>query len=112
VAEIAERAVEAMRRRFGSHAENLHAAIGPGIGNCCFEVGPEVSEQFGHSGRAHIDLAAENQRQLIETGVTPKRIYASNLCTKCRAGEFHSFRRDREQAGRMYSFAGVVRAVQ
>jgi polyphenol oxidase len=112
VAQIAQRAVDAMRSRFGTQLEHLHAAIGPGIGNCCFEVGPEVAAQFGRAGRVHLDLAAENRRQLQESGVTPTRIYASNLCTMCGAVEFHSFRRDREQAGRMYSFVGLVRTVQ
>ena len=48
-----------------------------------------------------------NRRQLIAAGVTPERIYASNLCTMCRPEEFHSFRRDKEAAGRMHSFAGI-----
>ena len=106
-ARIALRAAEAMRERFGTQAEDLHAAIGPGIGKCCYEVGPEVAVQFGQQGRVHIDLAADNRRQLEEIGVTPSRIYASNLCTMCRAEEFHSFRRDQAAAGRLYSFAGI-----
>jgi polyphenol oxidase len=111
-ARIALRAVDAMCSQFGTNPEHLHAAIGPAIGNCCFEVGPEVAEQFGRAGRVHIDLAEDNRRQLLQAGVTPARIYASNLCTMCGAGEFHSFRRDRERAGRMYSFVGLARTVQ
>jgi YfiH family protein len=107
---IALRAVEAMRARFDSDPADLHVAIGPGIGVCCFEVGPEVAEQFGKSGRAHIDLAGENHRQLIEAKVTPSRIYASKLCTMCLAQEFHSFRRERERAGGMHSFIGLAGA--
>ena len=106
---IVQRAVEAMRERFGTAAEDLHAAIGPGIGPCCFEVGEEVAAEFGQRGRGCVDLPAHNFKQLKEVGVTPGRIHASNLCTKCLAGEFHSFRRDREAAGRMYSYAGVRR---
>jgi hypothetical protein len=111
VAGIAQRAVEAMRAEFGARPGELHAAIGPGIGKCCYEVGPEVAAQFGQQGRAHVDLAAANRRQLMDAGVTPERIYASNLCTMCRCEEFHSFRRDKEAAGRMYSFAGILQAV-
>jgi polyphenol oxidase len=106
-AQIARRAVEAMSARFGTDPRDLHAAIGPGIGACCYEVGPEVREQFGGQGRGPLDLTAENLSQLRDSGVTWERIYASNLCTMCRTGEFHSFRRDRDAAGRMYSFAGV-----
>jgi YfiH family protein len=104
---IAADAVAAMSRRFGTRPEDLHAAIGPGIGECCYEVGGEVAERFGGQGRGHVDLPAANQRQLEQAGVTPERIYASNLCTMCRPEEFDSFRRDREAAGRMYSFAGI-----
>jgi YfiH family protein len=107
VARIAEAAVAAMRDRFGSAPGDLHAVIGPGIGQCCYEVGPEVAAQFGERGRAHIDLTGANRRQLIEAGVTARRIHASNLCTMCRPQEFHSFRRDKEAAGRLYSFAGI-----
>jgi YfiH family protein len=106
-ARIVAEAVMAMTGRFGTSAEDLHAAIGPGIGKCCYEVGPEVAAQFGGQGRGHIDLAAANRRQLEESGVTPRHIYASNLCTMCRSEEFDSFRRDQAAAGRMYSFAGI-----
>jgi YfiH family protein len=111
VAGIARRAVEAMGAQFGALPGDLHAAIGPGIGQCCYEVGPVVAAEFGQQGRAHVDLAEANRRQLLDAGVTPERIYASNLCTMCRGGEFHSFRRDKEAAGRLYSFAGILQAV-
>jgi len=120
VAGIAQRAVEAMRQQFGTDVGDVHAAIGPGIGECCFEVGPEVAAavarahglrsvnvELGRSGKAHIDLAGENRSQLLQAGVTGERIYASNLCTKCMPDDFHSFRRDGEAAGRLFSFAGV-----
>lgn len=107
VAHIAARAAEAMGARFGTEWRDLHAAIGPGIGLCCYEVGPEVAAHFGGQGRGHIDLAAENRRQLEAVGVTPGRVYASNLCTMCRPEEFHSFRRDQQAAGRLHSFVGI-----
>ncbi len=114
---IAPRAAQAMRERFGTEPADLHAAIGPGIGECCYEVGPEVAAAVvartggrsfdGNRGRVHLNLTAENQRQLLEAGVTAERIYASNLCTKCLSEDFHSFRRDREASGRLFSFAGI-----
>jgi YfiH family protein len=107
VARIAGEAVAAMGRSFGTRAEDLHAAIGPGIGKCCYQVGAEVAAYFGGQGSGHIDLSAANRRQLEEAGVTGRRVYASNLCTMCRAEEFYSFRRDQDAAGRMFSFAGI-----
>jgi YfiH family protein len=107
VARVAQRALEAMREPFGTDAPEVHAAIGPGIGKCCYEVGAEVAEQFGEQGRVHIDLAAENRDQLRVAGVAPEKIYMADLCTMCNAADFHSFRRDKDAAGRLYSFAGI-----
>lgn len=107
VAGIGRRAVESMAERFGSAPADLHAAIGPGIGKCCYEVGPEVAREFGEQGRAHVDLAAANRAQFLAAGLAPARVYVANLCTMCRADELHSFRRDGEAAGRLFSFAGL-----
>ena len=46
VSEISAKAVEAMVRQFGSQPEDIWSAIGPGIGFCCFEVGPDVALRF------------------------------------------------------------------
>jgi YfiH family protein len=107
VAEIARQAVTFMGEEFDTTPADLHAALGPAIGACCYEVGPDVAQHFGGEGRMHVDLAAANRRQLLSAGLAPERIYLSGLCTMCRADEFHSYRRDREAAGRMFSFAGI-----
>jgi YfiH family protein len=99
-AQIVRAAIEKM----GSEPASLHAAIGPGIGACCYEVGPEVAAQFGIEGVVHLDLAAENRRQLIAAGVPDRQIDIIALCTRCRADLFHSWRRDGPAAGRMVSY--------
>ena len=105
---IAQKTLEAMAARWNSQPEDLHGAIGPGIGLCCFEVGPEVAVQFGlPAERTRLDLPDALQRQLLDAGLDPDRIYTARLCTVCHASEFHSFRRDREKAGRMISVIGV-----
>jgi YfiH family protein len=104
---IVRHAVRRMQEEFGTRPEQVHAAIGPGIGKCCYEVGAEVAAQFDETGPCHIDLAEANRRQLAAAGIPEPRIYAVNLCTKCSAGDFHSYRRDKERAGRMFSFIGV-----
>jgi len=117
-AEIVRRAVEHLRREFGSAAPDLDAAVGPAIGPCCYEVGPGVAAHFPQNlekdsdGRTHLDLAGANRRQLLETGLDSARIYISGLCTMCRPDEFHSYRRDKQDAGRMFSFAGLRRPVE
>ena len=55
VKRIVEKGVGIMRLEFGSRAEDIYAAIGPGIQSCSFEVGEEVEEAF-HS---QFDYAAE-----------------------------------------------------
>jgi YfiH family protein len=108
-ARIAQAAVRAMGERYGTRPEDLHAAIGPGIGPCCYEVGSEVAAEFGlpRNGRVKLDLAEINRRQLIEAGLASARVAAAGMCTRCREGEFHSYRRDRERAGRMLSVIGI-----
>ena len=97
-----------MHERFGTNAGDVFAAIGPGIGVCCYEVGIEVARQFGLGQAGRIDLAAANRGQLIAAGVPNGHIEIMGGCTQCDARRFHSFRRDRNHAGRMISFAGVV----
>ena len=103
VSEIASKAVDAMCRQFSSKPEDLVVAIGPGIGRCCFEVGPEVSAQFGFSGRTKIDLVETTCRQLGRNGVRMGQISAVGICSCCNPELFESYRRDREAAGRMVS---------
>jgi YfiH family protein len=104
---IVRRALIKMHEEFGTQPAQVHAAIGPGIGRCCYEVGPEVAAQFGETGQCHIDLLEANRGQLIAAGVAAPQIYAAGLCTMCGVADFHSYRRDREQAGRMLSAVGV-----
>ena len=77
---IAMRAVEAMAREFGTEPGDLHAAIGPGIGLCCYEVGPEVAGRFGMraAGPVHLDLPGANRGQLLEAGIPPAASTAPN----------------------------------
>lgn len=115
VAGIAARAVEHLRTLYGSDPGSLEVAIGPGIGPCCFEVGPEVAVEFKSlfpdrgdlDQRTRIDLVEANLRVLEQAGVQKPHVDAARLCTVCRPVEFHSYRRDRDQAGRMLSVVGI-----
>jgi YfiH family protein len=107
VSEIASKAIHALCQRFDSKPEDLIVAIGPGIGPCCFEVGPEVAVQFQLSGRTKVDLIETTCRQLGRNGVNPGQISASRLCSCCGPEFFESYRRDREAAGRMIAMIGV-----
>jgi polyphenol oxidase len=112
---ITARAITEMEKLFGTRPAALHVAIGPGIGPCCYQVGPEVAAQFaGHDSAvrnsAHgifLDLGDINRRQASACGVDPARIYLAGICTMCDQ-DFFSYRRDRSHAGRMLSVVGVV----
>jgi copper oxidase (laccase) domain-containing protein len=87
---------------------NVYAAIGPGIGACCYQVGVEVAQQFGLTEAGSLDLAVENRKQLIAAGLKPARIEQVGGCTFCHPAQFFSWRRDHDQAGRMVSFIRVL----
>jgi YfiH family protein len=111
---IAGAAVRAMGTHYGSRPQALLAAIGPAIGFCCFEVGPEVAVQFAPvfpertdlEEKVHIDLQEANRRLLTRAGVQAGHLYGCSRCTFCTAGEFHSWRRD-HSPGRMVSVIGI-----
>jgi hypothetical protein len=107
-ARIVVKTIEQMRARFGTVTSDLRVAIGPGIGGCCYQVGVEVARQFGLEQAGKIDLADMNHRFLVENGVAAERIQVLGGCTQCDADLFHSFRRDRELAGRMVSWVARV----
>jgi len=46
LARIAVKTLGRMRMEFGTHPEDVIVALGPGIGRCCYEVGPDVAREF------------------------------------------------------------------
>ncbi|HTR74279.1 MAG TPA: polyphenol oxidase family protein [Solirubrobacterales bacterium] len=86
------------------------AAIGPGIGPCCYEVGPEVLEAFSGLGEGiadgrMLDLPEVARRLLARAGV--ERVESAGLCTSCHPELFFSHRRDRGVTGRMGNLAWI-----
>ncbi len=92
----------------GTGEGRLAAAIGPGIGPCCYEVGEEVARPFGErfgadvlrSGR--LDLWTSAERALRAAGVA--EVHRFDRCTACEPETFFSHRRDGGRTGRQ----GVV----
>jgi hypothetical protein len=83
------------------------AVVGPGIGRCCFEVGPEVAAEFadvdGAAAGRMLDLRAVAEARLRAAGV--ERVEHVDLCTHCRDDLFFSHRRDGGVTGRQ---CGIV----
>jgi YfiH family protein len=80
----------------------LAAAIGPGIGPCCCEVGDDVRAVFG-TGERTLDLKAIARARLRAAGVD--EIHDCGLCTACDEQRFFSHRRDRGVTGRQAGLA-------
>jgi YfiH family protein len=111
---VAARTVEALVAA-GSRPDDLAAAIGPGIGSCCYEVGEDLRDAFvggdaffrpGPRGRPHLDVRAANVTQLRDAGVRADRIHHVDECTSCRPALYYSYRRDGQGTGRMINFIG------
>jgi YfiH family protein len=123
VAGIAQAAVQTLGREFGVDPADIVAAMGPSIGRCCYEVGPEVMDTFrragateaqidtwfsaGTSGHSWLDLWRVNQDQLLAAGVPPAQVHLSRLCTKTHLAWFDSYRADGANSGRMAALIRV-----
>jgi YfiH family protein len=89
----------------------LRAAVGPAIGPCCYEVGPEVSEPFRRRFGPDVltdrmlDLRAAAERALRDAGIT--KFERFDICTSCSPELFFSHRRDEGVTGRQ-GVIGVV----
>ena len=120
----AARGVEAMVRDYGCAPERILAAIGPGIGPCCFETHSDVPQGLRaglgeeaspfirpipeREGKFSVDLKGANARWLERSGVLPRHIALCPLCTACRLDTFWSHR---VQGGRRGSMAAVIQLV-
>jgi YfiH family protein len=115
---VVERGVEALAELSGEPPAGLLAAVGPGIGACCFEVGGEVVEAVapgreglvrpGPRGRPMLDLRGVVLDRLTACGLDPASLDGEAPCTACGGGHLHSYRRDGEGAGRMVAVAGYA----
>jgi purine-nucleoside/S-methyl-5'-thioadenosine phosphorylase / adenosine deaminase len=118
VAGVLGAALRRMTGELGSRATDLRVAIGPGIGACCFEVGPEVVAAveaafpgaraggaiLPRAPRAHVDLAWLNRTAAEAAGVPRDAIDAAGVCTRCDAARFFSYRREGGRTGQLAAF--------
>lgn len=112
VTDILKNAIEAMGT-LGARAENIHAAIGPAIGRCCFEtdddvpdavtkyLGGDVEGLFDRrdDGKTMVDLRAANARRLMQLGLKAENIDISDECTYCCHDKYWSHRYTKGQRG-------------
>ena len=108
--------VERVLRAMGDpDPEHVHAALGPGIGACCYVVGDEVRDAFAARGHDEdvltgdrLDLSLALRRELERLGLAAGRIHDCGLCTSCNSELFFSHRRDRGVTGRQAGLAWLA----
>ncbi|GAB4303019.1 MAG: peptidoglycan editing factor PgeF [Desulfuromonadia bacterium] len=118
---IAAKGVETMVSLFGSKPSDIHGAIGPAIGPCCYEVDQPVRDAFAGReslwslfatpsapGKWMIDLKGINRHILLSSGVSPSHLESSPHCVACAPETFFSYRRDNGETGRQIGFVMLV----
>ena len=112
---IVTRAVERMGQVYGSRPENILAAIGPGIGPCCFETHEDVPNammaavaspalpfiKIKENGKFSVDLKGINAKRMELAGLDPANIAVCRDCTACMEEKYWSHRRQGTERGSM-----------
>lgn len=120
-AEMGKKMVERMCAEFGSRPESLHAAVGPSIGPCCYEVDAPVAEQFSTiegvppesiltahgEGKFLLNLWECNRRILEAAGVPAGQIAVGEVCTMCHSDLLFSHRATGGVRGGLAAFLSI-----
>ena len=119
----AARAAEVMVRDYGCKPERILAAIGPGIGPCCFETHIDVPDALrsglgadagpfirplSRQGKFSVDLKGANAKWLERAGLDPAHIAVCSACTACRPDEFWSHRVQGNGRGSMAALIQLI----
>lgn len=111
---IARNTVEILKQEFSCDPVNLLVGIGPSIGPCHYQIGPEVISQvkvmYGDTdsyisressdGKGYFDLWEANKQQIMEAGIPSQNIEVARICTFCNAHMFFSARHQKGSTGR------------
>ena len=95
---IAQSVLRVFVERFGCSPEGILVGLGPSIGPCCYEVGPDVASLFDgrflkfRGGKTYLDLREANRAQLMEMGVPEGKVEVAEICTCCNHKFFFSAR--------------------
>jgi len=120
LAGVVVEAIEALAQEYDVQLGDIHAALGPAIGGCCYEVDETIGNDFAarwgqanvvrrsvsNTGKVYLELRTANVAQLAHAGVPTAQITVVGPCTRCHSGEFFSHRGSGGHAGRQVSFVG------
>jgi YfiH family protein len=111
---IARRTIRKAKDRFGCQPGDFMLLLGPCIRSCCYRVSDQVAILFDREcvgrrrdGAPRLDLVCANLKQFAACGVKEDKIFVVGGCTYCERKLFHSYRRDKENAGRMIGYLGL-----
>ncbi len=108
VKNISAKTVKKMNEQYNSQPEDILCAIGPSIGECHFEVGDEVSEQFlnipggvvkKYGEKPHVNLQKTIENQLTACGVKKENLIVADICTYCNSDLLFSHRKTNGKRG-------------
>lgn len=102
----------------GSNLDHIKIALGPAIGDCCYEIKDDLYYSFldeleeyskkvfrMRGGRKYLNLTLLNYLMLLDKGVKKENLDFFPFCTKCNAEKFFSHRREgKDLKGKMFSF--------
>ena len=111
-------AIDLMINKYHCSLENIEAYFCPSICQNCFEVDKDVYLMFEKKfnnidkytickkdyDKYYIDIVALNKDLLISYGLLDNNIHTSDICTKCNSDVFHSYRAEKDTAGRNCAF--------
>ncbi len=113
---IVPQTIQACAEQFGAEVSQMHLAIGPSIGPCCYEVDAPVIEplqanypdwrgvlQESSPRKGMLDLKKLIWHQVLASGVPEHQVDRVDYCTHCREDLFFSYRRDGKVNGTMLS---------
>lgn len=110
---IVQNMIHHLMNYFGSSPEDIIVLIGPGIGICCFQLGPKdidfARTNFGENfvRGNYVDLQMINRKQLMDLGVKSHNIKVKRVCTCCNKN-YYSYQGMNMVVGSIDHFAGII----
>ena len=114
-------ALDVMKTRFGVSPSQVHAILGPAIGDCCYRLDAQAVTPFQDRfpdweayfisqdpGYWTMSLTRANQAQLQAAGVPLAQVQTAELCTVCHHTTLFSHRAEGQNAGRGMGIAALL----